>query len=162
MPDSTLDLVTSSPQLRVLLAGDDIDPPMLLWSRIMAARTQQQVWQRRRRLLVGSLALAASLFGMLLLPRWAEQTPDNAGQTDWKLVAQQLEMRLQNLDRTQTGQDHRLLPEQAALQALDHSLQTAYDHAASNAELMALWQRRCALLNTLLAIRSQSHELIRI
>ena len=162
MSDSTTQLVTSTPQLRVLLSSAEVDPPPALWPRIVAAHALQ-LQQRRRRRWSTSLAMAACLLlAVVMLPRMIERTPDAAQPTDWKSMAQQLELRLRDLDATRTGGRESLLPEQADLEALDHSLQAAYDHAASNTELMSLWQRRCALLNTLLAVRSQPLVVTRI
>jgi len=162
MSDSTTDLVTSTPQLRILLSGIEVDPPAALWPRIVAAHALQ-LQRRQRQRWSTSLAMAACLLlAVVMLPRLIERTPDTAQPTDWKSMAQQLELRLRDLDNMQMGEGEPLLPEQADLEALDHSLQTAYDHAASNTELMSLWQRRYALLNTLLAVRSQPLVVTRI
>ncbi len=161
MSDLTARLVTSSPRLRTLLSAAEVEPPAALWPRIVATHALV-VQQRRRRRWSASLAIAACLLiAVMLLPRFIERTPDTA-QPNWKSMAQQLELRLQDLDGTPVYQVASLLPEQADLEALDHSLQTAYDHAASNAELMLLWQRRYALLNTLLTVRSQPMVVTRI
>ena len=154
-------IVTSSPRLRALLVDADVDPPAQLWPRIVAEHSRRSQ-QRQRRLFAGSLALAAGLLVALLVPRFAQHTAGNIQQTDWKFEAQRLELQLLDLNKTRAGHDHLLSPEQADLEALDHSLQAAYDRAASKTELMSLWQRRCALLNTLLTIRSQPLELTRI
>ncbi len=162
MSDSSTRLVTSSPQLRELLSGAEVDPPAALWPRIVAMHAVQ-LQQRRRRRWAASFAVAACLLiAVMVVPRVIEHTPDTAQPTDWKSLAQQLELRLQDLDRAQVVHAATLLPEQADMEALDHSLQAAYDHAASGAEITSLWQRRCALLNTLLAVRSQQLVVTRI
>ncbi|QBB68917.1 hypothetical protein ELE36_00170 [Pseudolysobacter antarcticus] len=162
MSDSTTQLVTSSPRLRKLLSGADVDPPAALWPRIVAAHALQLQQRRRRRWFASLAAAACLLIAMVLLPRFIDRTPNAAQSVDWKSMAQQLELRLQDLDNAQMGQAASLLPEQADLEALDHCLQAAYDHAAGNAELMSLWQRRYALLNTLLTVRSQQQVVTRI
>ena len=162
MSDSTARLVTSTSRLRSLLSSAEVDPPAGLWPRIVAAHAVQLQRRRRRRWSTGLALAACLLITVMMLPRLIERVPDTAQPTDWKAMAQQLELRLRDLDNMQMGEGEPLLPEQADLEALDHSLQTAYDHAASNTELMSLWQRRYALLNTLLAVRSQPLVVTRI
>jgi hypothetical protein len=162
MSDSITRLVTSSPRLRKLLNAAEVEPPASLWPRIVAAHVLL-LQQRRRRRWSASLAVAACLLiAVVMFPRVIERTLDTAPPIDWKSMAQQLEVQLQDLDRPPRGPSDSLLPERADLEALDHRLQTAYDHAASNTELMSLWQRRYALLNTLLTVRSQPLVVARI
>lgn len=162
MSDSTTRLVTSSPQLRALLGAAEVDPPATLWPRIVAAHALQLQQRQRRRWSTSFTVAACLLIAVVMLPRVLEHTPDTAPSADWKSMAQQLELRLQDLDNTQMSHAQTLLPEQADLEALDHSLQAAYDHAASSAEIMPLWQRRYTLLNTLLTVRSQPLVVTRI
>ena len=143
-------------QLKALPA---LRPPRDRWSIVRdAARVERA--HRRRTWSVWSLAAAAALAGVLLVPRFGGSGTLHAELSRAKDQSATLEDQLQNYDvdgrvlNGRTAARVAELEDQIAVIDGDLSRQAAAKAQAQDAELVKLWQQRVDLMRQLVNVRS--------